>query len=272
MVLAKELPSLLLSNRKVWTDSNRRDTAATVLLLVNEHELFDAGLEGVGRGRYRVDSKFVADLYAILPKASRVELMSNWIMTRLDEKTFRDLFLPVFRQRGLNAGQKTTLAGQISAFVHGRPGGADEFHDVILRMIRSKVYDVSVLGLGIAGDLNYLSPKELRLIKRLMLGKTHQRASACNGLKYLMRRRDEVHPSVIKFCLQPEISQIAERIYKKDRDDGTRLCAYQLLKELHKAGGPIAPGKRPYYAPFDDPASKRAYRRAQRRRRARRAR
>ena len=266
MVLARELPSLLLTNRKVWTDSNRRDTAATVLLLMNEHELFDAGLEGFRKGRYRVDSKFVADLYRVLPKALKIELMLSWIVPRLDPKTFKALFLPVFRQRGLSAIQKARLAVRLSQFAHRRPGGADELRNVILGMIRSKVYDVSVLGLGLIGDLNYLDLKDLRLIKRLMLGKKYQRYSACNGLKYLMERRHEVHPSVIEFCLQPEISQIADRIYKTDRDDGARVCAYHLLKELHKAGGPIAPGKRPYYAPFDDPASKRAYRRRRGRR------
>lgn len=267
MVLANELPRLFLTARKPWTDSKRLDTAATALLLANEDSLVEEGREGFHKGRYRIDSKLVADLYAVLPKRSRLELMFSRVAFRLAPKTFRALFLPVYRQRKLNASQRLKLAQQLWLFLGQEPGRAEGLRDVILGMLRSKRTDLSVLGLGMAGDLNYLDPKDLRLMKHLMLGKKYQRYNACNGFLKLVKRRHDVHPSVIEFCLQPEISQIAERIYKKDRDNGARRWGYYLLKALHRAGGPIAPGKKPYAPELDPPIRNRA-----RRRRARRAR
>lgn len=222
-----------------------------LLLLEQDKEHFDAGWKGVKEGRFRLDSKLIADLYAVLPKRLRVDLLATTAAARLDTKTFRALFIPLFHDRSLTPKQRKHLA-LWSFSMNVGPKNAEENRDLILELLRSKEPEIALRALSTVGHLNYLSREDLELVKRKMQSKGYARYNACNGVCELVKRPKEIHPSVLEFCLQPEISRIADRICRKDRDPGARLCGYFLLKALHRAGGPIAPpSERPRWAPYD---------------------
>src|SRR5689334_20202451 len=102
MVVTDELTLRLLSSRRSWTDRGRLNTAVTALLLVEQDSVhLDAYWQGFKDGRYRVDSQLIADLYSILPKHLRVDLLVTWAGARLDTKTFRVLFRPLYQDRAL---------------------------------------------------------------------------------------------------------------------------------------------------------------------------
>lgn len=56
-----------------------------------------------------------------------------------------------------------------------------------------------------------------------------------NGLTRLLRRRREVSPRVLAFCLDPTIQAKAEHLSTKDKDDYIRDSASSLLKALREA-------------------------------------
>lgn len=128
---------------------------------------------------------------------------------------------------------------------------AEEYRDVILEMMRSKDPQVSMHGVGRAGDLNYLAREDLEFIKRKMQSRANPRYNACNALLHLARRHKDIHPSVLEFLLEPSLSRLAYRIYRKDREASGRVAGFFLLQALHRAGGPIAPGERPRWAFYD---------------------
>lgn len=251
MVVGDELTLRLLSARRAWTDRARLNTAVTALMLLEvDMAHFDAGLKGVRAGQYRVDSKLIADLYTVLPKRLRVELLASTAGRRLDPKTFRALFSPLFRDRSLTARQRRRLV-QWSFGANVGPKNAEENRDLILEMLRSKDSMLVLRGLSKVGYLNYLSREDLEIIKRKMQSRGDLRYAGCNAFLYLVRRHKELHPSVLEYCLQPSLSRIANRIYRKDREAPGRVAGFFLLKALHRIGGPIAPGVRPRWDAYD---------------------
>jgi hypothetical protein len=251
MVVSDELTLRLLSVRRTWTDPDRLNTAVTALLLLDQDRAhFDAALKGVRTGRYRVDSKLMADLYAVLPKRLRVELLASTAGRRLDPKTFRALFFPLFRDRALTPKQRRRLV-QWSFGANIGPKNAEENRDLILEMLRSKDTQLVLTALLTVEYLNYVPREDLDIIKRKTQSRDNLRYAGCAALTALARRHKEVHPSVLEYCLQPSISRIAHRIYRKDREAPGRLAGFFLLEALHRAGGPIAPGVRPRWAVYD---------------------
>jgi hypothetical protein len=111
---------------------------------------------------------------------------------------------------------------------------------LILEMLRSKDSLLVPRGLSKVGYLNYLSREDLEIIKRKMQSRDNLRDVGYNAFLYLVRRRKEIHPSVLEYCLQPSISRIANRIYRKDREAPGRVACFFLLEALHRAGGPRA--------------------------------
>lgn len=86
-----------------------------------------------------------------------------------------------------------------------------------------------------AGFLDDLETKDLELMKEKIGARSNLRTCAMNGLCELLKRRREVSPRVLAFCLDPKLQAKAERIYGWDTDDGTRLSAYYLLKAIREA-------------------------------------
>lgn len=252
MVGTEELSLGLLSIRRRWTDADRLNTAVTALLLTTWGSAHtNVGMKGVRKGWFRLDSKLIADLYAVLPKRLRVELLTTPAAARLDTKTFRALFIPLFHDRSLTPKQRRHLAFWSFGMNVG-PRNAEENRDLILEMLRSKDHHFVKQGLMTVEYLNYLSRKDLEIVKRQLQSRGFDRSNACNAFIRLVRRRKEIHPSVLEFCLQPSISRIANRICRKDRDPGIRVGGFFLLEALHRAGGPIAPpDERPRWAPYD---------------------
>jgi hypothetical protein len=133
---------------------------------------------------------------------------------------------------------------------HVGPKTAEEYRDVLLKMLRSKDAEISLRGLGKLGDLNYLSRDDLELMKRKLQSRAN-RYNACYAFTELARRRKALHPSVLEFLLEPSLSRIAHRIYRKDPETSGRVAGFFLLEALHRAGGLIAPGERPRWAAYD---------------------
>lgn len=235
----------LLETEKPWTDRRRLDCVATILSLFAQGELFTANkdasrlftatINGFRQKRYRVDSKLFRDLYSSCAKRLKLALVNTTTFLRLDERTFKTIFIDAYRRQASKPSDFRALASILNVyFLSFNSGAAKGYKDIILECLRSPKPELRMRGLYMAGFLDDLEMRDLQLMKEKIGARSHLRACALNGLCELLKRRRKVSPRVLAFCLDPKIQAKAERIYGWDADDGARLSAYYLLKAIRE--------------------------------------
>jgi len=234
----KALALHLLSHRAQWTDPQRLNTVASVFLMFTWRppEVLDASFEGLAQKNFKVDAKLVSDLYYICPPALKVGLASTSAFRCLDPSTFKRLFLDAWGVQELGSADRVSLLYSLHSYLDRNPKWGSDYAEVILEGLRSKQWKLHIPGFLLAGYLDHLPTAQLLQLKRGMLSpRPELRMHAHNGLCLLIKRRREVSPAVIAFCLEPELQATAQRLQKSDPDEGVQLCAFYLVKALRAA-------------------------------------